>query len=103
MPEKKSIQVTNDKNITFNVVLSKDKENKTLVTFYDTRYKHTQYGQQVFGSYYADTLLGKSKFSKGIKNTGLNLYGGEPDWYINAKNSNDVVKFIEENTNLTHQ
>ena len=96
---KKSIQVTNDDNITFNVVLSKDKENKNLVTFYDTRYKHTQYGQQVFGSYYADTLLGKDGFSTtgGIKDTGLNLYGGEPDWYINAENANDVVKFIEEN------
>ena len=99
MPEKKSIQVTNDKNITFNVVLSKNKENKNLVTFYDTRYKHTQYGQQVFGSYYADTLLGKDGFSTtgGIKDTGLNLYGGVDDWYINAENSNDVVKFIEEN------
>ena len=96
---KKSIQVTNDDNITFNVVLSKDKENKNLVTFYDTRYKHTQYGQQVFGSYYADTLLGKDGFSTtgGIKDTGLNLYGGVDDWYINAENSNDVVKFIEEN------
>ena len=93
----KIIQVTNDKNITFNVVLSKNKENKTLVTFYDTRYKHTQYGQQVFGSYYADTLLGKNKFSKGIKDIGLNLYGGESDWCISAENSNDVVKFIEEN------
>ena len=93
----KSIQVTNDDNITFNVVLSKDKENKNLVTFYDTRYKHTQYGQQVFGSYHADTLLGKDGFGSGIKDTGLNLYGGEPDWYINAENSNDVVKFIEEN------
>ena len=99
MPEKKSIQVTNDKNITFNVVLSKNKDNKTLVTFYDTRYKHTQYGQQVFGSYYADTLLGKDGFSTtgGIEDTGLNLYGGEPDWYINAENANDVVKFIKEN------
>ena len=33
----KIIQVTNDDNITFNVVLSKNKENKNLVTFYDTR------------------------------------------------------------------
>ncbi len=41
------LQVTNDKDITFNVVLSKNEDNKTLVTFYDTRYKHTDYGQQV--------------------------------------------------------
>ena len=31
----KSIQVTNDDNITFNVVLSKDKENKNLVNLYE--------------------------------------------------------------------
>ena len=92
----KSIQVTNDDNITFNVVLSKNKDNKTLVTFYDTRYKHTDYGQQV-SRYYASTLLGTSDFSNGgIKDTGLNLYGGVEDWYINANNSNEVVKFIEE-------
>ena len=32
------IRVTNDKNITFNVVLSKDKKEQNLVSFYDTRY-----------------------------------------------------------------
>ena len=93
------LQVTNDKDITFNVVLSKNEDNKTLVTFYDTRYKHTEYGQQCFGSYYADTLLGNCGFdfsNGGIKDTGLNLYGGVEDWYINANNSNEVVKFIEE-------
>jgi hypothetical protein len=90
------LQVTNDKDITFNVVLSKNEDNKTLVTFYDTRYKHTDYGQQV-SRYYADTLIGKCDFSDGgIKDTGLNLYGGVEDWYINANNSNEVVKFIEE-------
>ena len=36
------IRVTNDKNITFNVVLSKDKKEQNLVSFYDTRYNHTQ-------------------------------------------------------------
>jgi len=92
------LQVTNDKDITFNVVLSKNEDNKTLVTFYDTRYKHTDYGQQCFGSYYADTLLGKCGFSTtgGIKDTALNLYGAVDDWYITADNSNEVVKFIEE-------
>ena len=64
------LQVTNDKDITFNVVLSKNKDNKTLETFYDTRYKHTDYGQQV-SRYYASTLLGTSEFSNGgIKDTG---------------------------------
>ena len=98
------IQVTNDLGITFNVRISysdgevlKDKD-KMLVTFYDTRYKHTEYGQQVFGAYYASTLLGKDGFisNKSIKDTGLNLYGGEPQWYITAENSNKVVEFLEE-------
>ena len=96
----KVIQVTNDKNIKFNVVLSKDKNNENLVTFYDTRYKHTKYGQQVFGSYHADTLTGKCEWSNGsIKDKGLNLYGAVDDWYITAENSNQVLKFIENNIN----
>jgi len=88
------IRVTNDKNITFSVVLSKDKKDQNLVSFYDTRYNHTQYGQFV-GRYYASTLLGLDGYGSGIKDRGLNLHGGIADWFINADNANHVVDFIE--------
>ena len=91
------IRVTNDKNITFSVVLSKDKKDQNLVSFYDTRYNHTQYGQFV-GRYYANTLLGLDGWSSrgsSIKDKGLNLHGGIADWFINADNANHVVDFIE--------
>ena len=88
------IRVTNDKNITFNVVLSKDKKEQNLVSFYDTRYNHTQYGQFI-GRYYASTLLGLDGYGSGIKDRGLNLHGGIDDWFINADNANHVVDFIE--------
>lgn len=90
------VRVTNDKNITFNVVLSKDKKDQNLVSFYDTRYNHTQYGQFV-GRYYATTLLGLDGYGSGIKDRGLNLHGGIADWFINADNANHVVDFIEGN------
>ena len=91
------IRVTNDKNITFSVVLSKDKKDQNLVSFYDTRYNHTQYGQFV-GRYYANTLLGLDGWSSrgsSIRDRGLNLHGGIDDWSINADNANHVVDFIE--------
>ena len=77
------IRVTNDKNITFSVVLSKDKKDQNLVSFYDTRYNHTQYGQFV-GRYYANTLLGLDGWSSrgsSIRDRGLNLHGGVDDWF----------------------
>lgn len=95
--------VINDKNIMFNVVLSKrenwerpedDNSTKMLVSFYDTRYNHTQYGQFI-GRYYASTLLGLDGYGSGIKDRGLNLHGGVDDWFINADNANHVVDFIE--------
>ena len=91
------IRVTNDKNITFSVVLSKRKKDQNLVSFYDTRYNHTQYGQFV-GRYYANTLLGLDGWSSrgsSIRDRGLNLHGGIDDWSINADNANHVVDFIE--------
>lgn len=91
------IRVTNDKNITFSVVLSKDKKDQNLVSFYDTRYNHTQYGQFV-GRYYANTLLGLDGWSSrgsSIRDRGLNLHGGVDNWFINADNANHVVDFIE--------
>tara|TARA_R110002012_G_scaffold14105_3_gene59165 strand:+ start:209 stop:514 length:306 start_codon:yes stop_codon:yes gene_type:complete len=91
--------VINDNNIMFNVVLSErenedDNSTKMLVSFYDTRYNHTQYGQFI-GRYYASTLLGLDGYGSGIKDRGLNLHGGIDDWSINADNANHVVDFIE--------
>ena len=94
--------VINDNNIMFNVVLSErenedDNSTKMLVSFYDTRYNHTQYGQFV-GRYYANTLLGLDGWSSrgsSIRDRGLNLHGGIDDWSINADNANHVVDFIE--------
>lgn len=96
---KQMTHVINDKNIMFNVVLSKrenedDNTTKMLVSFYDTRYNHTQYGQFI-GSYYATTLLGLDGCGSGIKDKGLNLHGGIAGWFINADNANHVVDFIE--------
>jgi len=95
----KAMQVTNDDDITFNVTLDKDiKTQEIFVSFYDTRYRHTKYGQHV-ARYYANTLLGKDDAgSKSIKDSALNLYGGVPDWYISAENSNAVIRFIEANS-----
>ena len=80
--------VINDKNIMFNVVLSKrenedDNSTKMLVSFYDTRYNHTQYGQFIDG------------YGTGIRDKGLNLHGGVDNWFINADNANHVIDFIE--------
>ena len=94
--------VINDKNIMFNVVLSEsenkeDNTTKMLVSFYDTRYNQTQYGQFI-GRYHANTLLGLdswSRFDCSIRDIGLNLHGGIDDWFINANNANDVVDFLE--------
>lgn len=91
--------VINDNNIMFNVVLSErenedDNSTKMLVSFYDTRYNHTQYGQFV-GRYYASTLLGLDGYGSSIRDRGLNLHGGIDDWSINADNANHVVDFIE--------
>ena len=48
---------------------------RPTVRFYDTRYAHTVHGQQI-SDYHVDTLL--------KTDGGLNLYGGEPEWYVDA-------------------
>ena len=89
-------KITNDKGISFNVVLSKEGKAK-YITFYDSRYikNFTKYGQQV-AKYYMNTLLGKDGLeNKSIKNTALCLYGGVDDWYIDSKASNKLINWIE--------
>jgi len=89
-------KITNDKGISFNVILSKEGKAK-YITFYDLRYKDkpffSKYGQQV-AKYYMNTLLGKDGYCS-IKNRGLNLYGGVDDWYIDSNASNKLINWIE--------
>tara|TARA_R100001163_G_C4948052_1_gene117011 strand:+ start:262 stop:624 length:363 start_codon:yes stop_codon:yes gene_type:complete len=89
-------KITNDKGISFNVILSKEGRAK-YITFYDSRYvkNFTKYGQQV-AKYYMNTLLGKDGYGGSIKNGyGLDLYGGVDDWYIDSKASNKLINWIE--------
>lgn len=89
-------KITNDKGISFNVILSKEGKAK-YITFYDLRYKDkpffSKYGQQV-AKYYMNTLLGKDGYGS-IKNRGLDLYGGVDDWYIDSNASNKLINWIE--------
>ena len=92
----KKLKIINDKKVQFNVLFDPYENKKDqIITFYDARYKEgfTKYGQGV-ASYYVDTLLGLDGFGSGIKDVGLNLYGGVDDWYITDKNSNQVINFI---------
>jgi hypothetical protein len=81
-------KVTNDKNITFNVELNKEKK-KWLITFFDSRYKRgfTKLGQPISQYYLKDIIKNK--------NCGLDLYGAEPDWYIDYKPLQKLIKNIK--------
>lgn len=57
------------------------------VEFYDLRYMHTPDGQFI-SSYYASILL------EGSYKTGLDMYGGEPDWKISARTKSMVFDWI---------
>lgn len=92
---KETFKVTNDRGIPFvvRVVRKADRygldnclihnEDEPLVEVYDARYAFTQYGQFV-SRYYMNTIL------EGNRNYGIDLYGGEPAWKIDAKNWNKV-------------
>ena len=93
-------QVKNDKGIIFNAEIHKDKkENEWLITFYDSRYKKNfgKLGQGV-STYYLGTILNKKGYyGNSNKNSGLNLHGGVPDWYIDYKPYQKLIKFLEKN------
>ena len=98
---KNILQITNDRGIIFNATINKNEEGRDIMTFYDSRYIEKGFsnlGQSV-STYYVSTLLGKDgfSFSESIKGKGLNLYGGEEDWYLTKQNTIDVVDFIERN------
>ena len=62
-------------------------ESDPLIEFYDARFAHTEFGQFV-SRYNLSTLLELEE------NVGLNLYGGSPNWSIEAKEMNDVVAWL---------
>jgi hypothetical protein len=67
-----------------------------LVEFYDTRYKHTEYGQFV-SRYYLDTLLEKPS------GQGLMLHGGVSDWVIDGNAMQVVTNWLlNERANYVH-
>lgn len=63
-------------------------EDKPLVEFYDARYSHTQFGQFI-SRYYADTLT----LQHGPN--ALDLYGGSPDWQIDAAGMQEVFTWLK--------
>ena len=87
------LKITNDENcVTFNVRIVKDEDGNRLVSFYDGRYMHTQYGQFI-SQYCASTLTGEDGF--GDCSDGLCLQGGVDNWYITEQNGRDVLAFIK--------
>lgn len=84
-----AMQFTNDEGTPFIVRIVKKgngygmnfcithNEDEPLIEFYDARYMHTSYGQFV-SRYYMNTILDRNQ------NFGLDLYGGEADWKIDA-------------------
>lgn len=67
-------------------------EKEPLVEFYDTRYPHTEYGQFV-SRYNIKTLL------RNQKDSGICLEGRVPDWYIEGKEMNKVIDWLQEHIN----
>jgi hypothetical protein len=80
------IQVKNEQNIPFNVVLVNDSE--SIVKIYDARYSFTEFGQFV-SSYYMSTFCGIKE------ECGLCLHGSEPNWVLSANNVNTIKNFIK--------
>jgi hypothetical protein len=81
------IKIIRDKmtDITWAVVVEDD-----TVSFYDTRYDNSDYGQFV-SRYYTDTLL-VSEDDRGIY-----LDGGVPDWSISPDCYKIIIRWLGEN------
>jgi hypothetical protein len=62
----------------------------SLILFYDSRYKHTPYGQFV-SSYCAQTLMNHTD--------GLCLDGGEPKWVLSSISMNQVKRWLNSELN----
>lgn len=83
MPEEKknTIEITNDKNIKFNIHYENNNNKKTL-TIYDSRFPFTPRGQKV-ASYYIDD------FNKIGLGTNFDL-GNSSDWILTSKNISQI-------------
>lgn len=84
--------------IWFNVVRQGlDTDGDDLISFYDTRVNHTDYGQFTGGRYALERLVKRDRAS------GLTLYGGEPQWVLDAPAMHKVLtwldKLVAENLN----
>ena len=92
-----TMQVVNDKGLSFNVVYNRKPEGD-VVSFHDDRYRRApqwkEHGQHV-SSYYAGTLLGVKGFHGSSNRSGLNLDGGIPDWSIDHDAMQPVYEWIE--------
>lgn len=63
-----------------------------LVEFYDARYTKLDPLGQFISNYYLSTLMNTQW---GDCREGLNLYGGEPDWYIDKQGMTEVFEWLE--------
>ena len=79
------IKIINDNGRPWVIVTGAIGELGALVSFFDGRYEHTDYGQFV-SSYYIETLL--------ETDGGLDLCGHEPSWKISASAMNRIRKYL---------
>ena len=98
----KILNIKNENGIPFNVIIKTTvpcKNCDKVIIVYDDRYKNKRdrFDELMFGefgqpisSYYIFTILD-------IKETGINMQSGIPDWVLSAENVKDIQKFILEN------
>ncbi len=85
------LDVMAENGVPFRVVFLPFGENMSgapLVKFYDRRYAHTPDGQFTGGRCDLSTILAGDSFS------GLNLYGGVPDWTVDGDTMHLVRKWL---------
>lgn len=93
-------KVTNENGVPFNVRIVRKGDRYGLddklvhdkadpmVEFFDARHMHTPRGQFV-SRYYLSTLREREV------DRGLNLYGGEPEWYLDASAMREVHAWLD--------
>jgi hypothetical protein len=77
-----TLKVTAANGVPFTVVYEPEGR---LVTFYDSRHMQTEHGQKV-SQYRVGDILSVTG--------GLNLYGGEPDWTVDADTMVTIVGWL---------
>lgn len=84
MINEKVIQVVNQKGIPFNVRIH-EKNGHKIVSFYDARFKFTEYGQKV-SEYFASTIANH--------HNNLILDHGVNDWQVSHENIKEIQKHL---------